>query len=250
MKDSWKEEFIDNIFKVSSGVGLSEANFKPGTYSVYGGNGVIGFHNEYTNKNIELIIGRVGAHCGNIYLTSKFSWITDNALIISFIEKDISYAFWYYSLSQLHLRAYAFQSAQPVITGGILKRIKLNFPPLPQQKKIAQILSTCDTVLEKTEAATAKYQALKQGLMHDLFTRGIDVNTGQLRPSFNDAPELYKETELGWIPKDWQIGQFIDFANEKVSRSFTGGPFGSDLQTKHYTKEGIRIIQLQNIGDG
>jgi type I restriction enzyme S subunit len=141
-------------------------------------------------------------------------------------------------------------STRYTLTRGSFENTIVRLPPLSQQRKIANILSTCDQVIEKTEAAIAKYQALKQGMMHDLFTRGIDVKTGKLRPSYQDAPELYKESELGMIPKEWEEGQFIDFADERISHSFTGGPFGSDLQTRDYTKEGVRIIQLQNIGDG
>ena len=85
--------------------------------------------------------------------------------------------------------------------------------------------------------------------MHDLFTRGIDTKTGRLRPSYKDVPELYKESALGMIPKNWYEGKLIDSASEE-HYGFTGGPFGSDLQTKHYTNSGVQVIQLQNIGDG
>lgn len=91
-------------------------------------------------------------------------------------------------------------------------KLYLNLPPLPQQRKIAKILSTCDTVIEKTEAAIAKYQAIKQGMMHDLFTRGIDLSTGKLRPKCEDAPELYKESELGMIPREWEVETFKDIS--------------------------------------
>ena len=57
---------------------------------------------------------------------------------------------------------------------------------LAEQHKIARILSTVDAVIEKTEAAIAKYKAIKAGIMQDLFTRGIDAKTGKLRPSYND----------------------------------------------------------------
>jgi type I restriction enzyme S subunit len=76
-------------------------------------------------------------------------------------------------------------------------------PPLPQQRKIARILTTVDNLIEKTEALIAKYQAIKQGMMHDLFTRGVDEH-GHLRPPYEEAPELYKQSELGWIPKEWR----------------------------------------------
>ncbi len=83
-----------------------------------------------------------------------------------------------------------------------------------EQQNIATILSTVDEVIEKTEDAIAKYKSIKAGMMHDLFTRGIDVKTGKLRPSYQEAPALYKETELGWIPKDWEVLIFDDVIKE------------------------------------
>lgn len=71
------------------------------------------------------------------------------------------------------------------------------------QKQIVSILDGIDTAIEKTEALIAKYQQIKAGLMHDLFTRGVLPN-GQLRPPREQAPELYQETAIGWIPKEWQ----------------------------------------------
>jgi type I restriction enzyme S subunit len=82
-------------------------------------------------------------------------------------------------------------------------KIKILIPPYPEQRQIARILSTADAVIEKTQAAIAKYKAIKQGMLHDLFTRGIDLNTGKLRPRYQDAPHLYKESKLGMIPREW-----------------------------------------------
>jgi len=72
-----------------------------------------------------------------------------------------------------------------------------------KQEKIASILSGIDTAIKKTEALIAKYQQIKAGLMYDLFSRGVLPN-GQLRPPREQAPELYQETAIGWIPKEWQ----------------------------------------------
>lgn len=124
-----------------------------------------------------------------------------------------------------------------------VEKLSFTFPePLPQQQKIAKILSTVDTVIEKTESAIAKYQAIKQGLMHDLFTRGIDINTGQLRPKQQDAPELYKQSALGWIPREWEVITVQEFAGDN-NYSIVDGPFGSNLKSIHYRTKGIPIIQ-------
>lgn len=118
------------------------------------------------------------------------------------------------------------------LTIGGIEKTEITLPPLPHQRKIARILTTVDNIIEKTEAAIAKYKAIKQGMMHDLFTRGIDVKTGKLRPKFEDAPELYKESELGWIPKEWEVdklGTLVEtYAGGTPSRS-RPEYFGGDI---------------------
>jgi len=84
-----------------------------------------------------------------------------------------------------------------------------------EQRAIAQILDTLDTTIRKTEALIDKLKAVKQGLLHDLLTRGIDTN-GQLRPPQSEAPQLYKESPLGWIPREWVIHAVSDIARVTV----------------------------------
>ena len=62
--------------------------------------------------------------------------------------------------------------------------------------------------------------------------------------------EGYKETELGEIPKSWEVVPIYELRNKADRYSFTGGPFGSDLKSEHYTAEGVKVIQLQDIGEG
>lgn len=104
-------------------------------------------------------------------------------------------------------------SAQPHINKAIVDNLVFKYPDVSEQSSISTFLSTCDAVIEKTQAAIAKYKLIKQGMLYDLFTRGIDIQTGKLRPRYKDAPELYKESKLGWIPREWEveeIGSCID----------------------------------------
>lgn len=89
---------------------------------------------------------------------------------------------------------------------------------IDEQQKLAQVLDTLDTAIHSTEAIIAKLKAVKQGLLHDLLTRGIDAN-GELRPSQSEAPHLYKQSPLGWIPKEWDFAPLvskIDFPEGQV----------------------------------
>jgi type I restriction enzyme S subunit len=68
-----------------------------------------------------------------------------------------------------------------------------------------------DTTICETEAIIAKLKAVKQGLLHDLLTCGIDAN-GELRPPQSEAPHLYKPSPLGWIPKEWSYALLDEIA--------------------------------------
>ena len=89
--------------------------------------------------------------------------------------------------------------------------IKVPIADTDSQPVIAHVLDTLDTAIQNTEAIITKLKAVKQGLLHDLLTRGIDAN-GELRPPQADAPHLYKQSRLGWIPKEWglkPLGQIL-----------------------------------------
>ncbi|MCG5517486.1 MULTISPECIES: restriction endonuclease subunit S, partial [unclassified Ectothiorhodospira] len=93
---------------------------------------------------------------------------------------------------------------QVSLNTGQLKKLSVFTPPLPEQRLLARILDTLATQIQKTEALIAKLEKVKEGLIHDLLTRGIDEN-GQLRPSPEQAPELYKDSPLGLIPSGWDL---------------------------------------------
>ena len=98
-----------------------------------------------------------------------------------------------------------------------------------EQQQIAKIIYTSDVAIEKTQAAISKYKAIKQGMLQDLFTRGIDIHTGKLRPKYKDAPELYKESKLGMIPKEWHVKDFgkeVDLIHGHQFRNYDFTEFG------------------------
>jgi len=106
----------------------------------------------------------------------------------------------------------------------------------PVQEKIAAILSTIDTAIEQTEALIEKYQHIKAGLMHVLFTRGV-LLTGQLRPPREQAPELYQETAIGWIPREWQYELLDNLAHR-------GSGHTPNKDHPEYWNGGIKWVSL------
>jgi type I restriction enzyme S subunit len=109
------------------------------------------------------------------------------------------------------------------------------------QPVIARVLDTLDTAIHETEAIIAKLKAVKQGLLHDLLTRGIDAN-GELRPPQAEAPHLYQQSPLGWIPKEWEVEPIVNLTSSSVI-----GPFGSDLVAADYRDSGAPVIFVRDV---
>lgn len=124
----------------------------------------------------------------------------------------------------------------------IVENFEIYFPAKSIQTKIAKILSTADAVIEKTQAAIAKYKAIKQGMLYDLFTRGISSTgsdtTGRLRPRYEDAPELYKESKLGMIPREW---------DEKVFGKEVDLIHGHQFRDYDFTEFGIPVVKIGQV---
>ena len=77
---------------------------------------------------------------------------------------------------------------------GTLRKTEVPTPPLPEQKKIAAILSSIDAVIEKSEAVIDQLQVVKKSMMQDLLTRGLPRR--HMR---------FKQTEIGEIPEEWDV---------------------------------------------
>jgi len=165
--------------------------------------------------------------------------------------KDIDGTFLFYQIQRMRsaFERYAAGSTFPEINKRDTERVLIPHPvDSGTQRKIAAILTSIDTAIEKTEALIEKYQQIKAGLMHDLFTRGVLPN-GQLRPPREQAPELYQETGLGWIPRDWEIAP-LGIMLGKSGGYLQTGPFGSQLHAHEYQSEGVPVVMPQDINEG
>ena len=144
--------------------------------------------------------------------------------------------------------AYSVGSSYPAINSSDIRRLQIPaFAPIEQQR-IADILSMSDETIEQTEALIAKYQQIKAGMMHDLFTRGVTPD-GRLRPTRAQAPELYKQSALGWIPIEWRVSSLVSLA-APFRGAFVNGPFGSDLLTTELRSSGVPVIYVQDVRAG
>lgn len=155
----WETTLFGNLIRLKSGDALSAKNFCNGQYPVYGGNGIAGYHNRYNISGQNIIIGRVGALCGNVRLINANIFVTDNAFVVN-LQQNINLRFLVRLLTLLELRKYANAAAQPVISNSSLKTITIPIPPLSLQNEFATKIEAIEEQKKRIDSSIVDLRIL------------------------------------------------------------------------------------------
>ncbi|WLQ05674.1 restriction endonuclease subunit S [Arthrobacter oryzae] len=165
-----RREKIGNLVKFKSGSFLPASGMvSTGGYSVYGGNGVNGKHDQYMFAERKLVIGRVGAYCGVVHVTVPKSWITDNALYAESIPASASLDYLATALRIANLNQYSSQSGQPLISGSRINQVEIALPSFELQEKFSERVSNIGRLKNRLQAQLTELDALFASLQHRAF---------------------------------------------------------------------------------
>ncbi|HEY9151419.1 MAG TPA: restriction endonuclease subunit S [Anaerolineales bacterium] len=208
---------LANIFYGASPAAIRVEN---SDIPIFGTSGFVGYASKPLFETEAIVVGRKGTLGNPIFTPNKF-WAIDTTFAVVAKEK-IDTKWLYYALLFHDLTKLNEATGVPSINRDRLYNIDITYFGYPEQRAIADILSTLDEAIAQSESLVQKYQSIKQGLMSDLLTRGVDEN-GELRPSYEESSELYRETSLGWLPKEWEVVELRTFANVERGK-FTPRP--------------------------
>lgn len=180
-----------------------------GAYPYYGASGIIDYVNDYIFDEELILLGEDGANIlmrstPLAFRVSGKIWVNNHAHVLR-PNSDMDMGFLTDYLESLNYEKYNTGSAQPKLNKEACKIIDTIKPPLPEQKKIAAILSTWDAAIRKLDRLIERKQTLKKGLMQQLLT-------GRRRfPEFvPPGGTRYQETKLGLVPEDWEVVRIKD----------------------------------------
>jgi len=147
------------------------------------------------------------------------------------VNKEVgNYLFYFYYLKYISNKIQNFSSGSTfkAIGKDEIKRIILAVPPLPEQQKIAEILSTVDEGIEVCDKKIEKLERYKKGKMQQLLTKGI-------------GHKKFKKSEIGEIPEGWEVVKVKNLFEKAKNKRIIG------IKTKEYLKEGkFPIIDQSN----
>lgn len=159
---------IAELFTIKSGSPLTSDKIKKeGKYPVYGGNGIRGYYDEYNRKGEHIIIGQVGAYCGNIHFTTEPIWLANNAFSININSTlKVHLPYLAHVLRSLDLNKLARGSAQPSISYAKIKDIEISLPFFEQQIELSnwfdKIQEENENLLNSLELQTKKFNDLSK----------------------------------------------------------------------------------------
>lgn len=166
------------------------------------------------------------------YMWKKRKAVLNQHIFKVIPNKDIvddQFSFYIIQRAVEKLKKRVHGSTMQHIKKGELNELLVEIPPLPEQRKIAAILSSVDEAIEKTEAIIEQTETVKKGLMQQLLTRGI----GHIR---------FKQTEIGEIPEEWEI--------KTLGQVTESSAFGPRFPANSYNEKGnYALLRTTDIKD-
>ncbi len=238
------EQLVDVLDHLRVPVNGEERSRRIGTVPYYGANGQQGWIDKPLSNEPLILLAEDGGNFDAFaerpiaYRIDGPAWVNNHAHIIR-AKPGVSQTFIFWSIAHKDIRQFIAGGTRTKLTQGELRRIEVRAPDEPVRAQIAQILDTLDTTIRQTEAIIEKLKQVKQGLLHDLLTRGINAN-GELRPPQSQAPQIYKESPLGWIPREWDIRHLATCTAKITDRDHT---------TPVYLHDGVLMVSPVNLYD-
>lgn len=148
---------------------LSMSQLKPQGIPVYGANGPIGYTDRFTHESPTILIGCRGS-CGTVHVTVPRSYANGNAMALDCLDVSrVDIRFLAHFLKHRGFRDVTTGTSQPQIIAQNIARISVPLPPLPEQRRIAEILNKVDALRAIRRATLEKFDELTQLIFLDMF---------------------------------------------------------------------------------
>jgi len=220
--EGWCRETISCVARLEYGKSPISVKIESGPYPIIGTSGIVGAASESLWKDQSVVIGRKGTINKPLFVNQPF-WAIDTTYFCKF-PKTTDPKWFYYKIVDEGLERYNEASGVPSLSRETLNSVSILVPPLPEQKKIASILTSVDEVIESMQKQIDKLQDLKKATMNELLTKGIGHTE-------------FKDSELGRIPKSWEVKKLDDV-------TIRGSGHTPDKKNPSYWNGGIKWVSL------
>jgi type I restriction enzyme S subunit len=245
--NEWQDMTLGDFISLQRGHDLTASERQPGNVPVMGSAGIAGYHDAALARGPGVTIGRSGVGSMGVVSFSPVDYWPHNTVlyVTDFHGNDERFA--YYFLQHLNLRRFDSGSAQSSLNRNYVYPIPIRVPRPPEQKAISRILGTLDDRIALNRRMNDTLEAMAWAIFKSWFVdydpvrAKMDGRKPSLpEPIANIFPSSFQDSELGEIPKGWQVSTV--YATTEV---IYGAPFASArFNTDEIGKPLIRIRDL------
>ena len=217
MAGEWTEMKLGDAIELKRGYDLPSRDRRDGPFPIVSSSGISGRHAEAKAKAPGVVIGRYGT-LGEVHYVTEDYWPLNTALYVrDFKGNDPRFVS--YFLRSLDFTAYSDKAAVPGLNRNDLHTAQILLPSFDDQRAIAHILGTLDDKIELNRRMNETLEAMARAFFKSWFVDFDPVRAkaegrdpGLPKPLADLFPDSFEDSELGEIPKGWQVGPILETA--------------------------------------
>jgi len=257
--DGWRDTTIGKQATLQRGIDITKANQRPGKIPVISSGGVSSYHDTSAVSGPGVILGRKGV-VGSVYYVDSDYWPHDTTLWVKdFHGNDPRFVYYFFKSIAPRIARMDVGSANPTLNRNHVHPIRILWPSLSEQKAIAHILGTLDDKIELNQRMNETLEAMARAIFKSWFVdfdpvrRNVDRKNGkgakgkanrtppESHPFDHLFPDAFEDSELGKIPKGWQVDTLAQRASN-IQYGFT--------QSATSDAVGPRFLRITDIRGG
>lgn len=175
----WEKKKLEDVVEFLDGQRkpLEAGQRVSGKYPYYGASGIIDYVEDYIFDEELILLSEDGANILDrnyrvCFLAKGKYWVNNHAHVLRAMDGNVN-GFICEQLETFDYRKYNSGGAQPKLNQATCRAIIMNMPSLPEQQKIAEFLSTIDTVIAKQKETVSAWEERKKGVMQKLFGQEV-----------------------------------------------------------------------------
>jgi len=215
MRD-WIHTTLGQVITLQRGFDITEREFAQGPFPVISSSGVQGYHSEKKVDGPGVVIGRKGT-LGSVFYVDKDYWPNSMTLWVNDFHGNDP-LFVYYFLKTMHFENYDCGAANPTLNRNHIHPLPVRIPNVTEQKIISDLLGSLDALICKNQQLNAILESISRAVFKSWFIDfdpvrakaegrqpfGMDEETAAM------FPDLFEDSELGDIPKGWEVKSMGD----------------------------------------
>lgn len=191
--EGWVAGQVLDFFQLQRGHDLPIQERKAGSVPIIASNGVVGFHDQSSLTGPGVITGRSGS-IGNVRFVEGAYWPLNTALYVrDFKGSDPKFV--YYFLQNFPLKDHSTGTGVPTLNRNDVHTVEVVFPPLDEQRRIADVLLSVDEAIAAKSAAIMQSKRVLSTVRETLFQ--------PYGPGFDQVPDRWQNTQLGKVCRLW-----------------------------------------------